>query len=261
MVPTIGKPKKGLRLPQTQKTSSPNGSHGMTLNPVPQSKTDLSEPIESNSHDFHLTASIKNQELGPRELALITEVLEYQIVHFGINLNMVLALTTLYFRLLGNKRSSIEINSGKIRLICTIAEIILSEIGSAEFSLSADIKLLLKPEVVSLLSPYLMTKRTYGSRYKTWRPEKFLSIYAVPVDKIIERDKKQSTERYSGYCKGYGESHPNAHRHKTKPSFELDGSEGPSSEQRNLNIRMWLEDQQPANQLWIKYTALSGKNL
>jgi hypothetical protein len=43
------------------------------------------------------------------------------------------------------------------------------------------------------------------------------------VDTIIDRT--GNTERYSSYCKGYGESHPSAHNQKTKTSFELDGGD------------------------------------
>jgi hypothetical protein len=68
-----------------------------------------------------------------------------------------------------------------------------------------------------------MSKRTYGSRYRTWRPEKFIKICAVPVDiQFLKRN--DNSEPYSSYCKGYGESHPAAHRKKLKPSAELFGS-------------------------------------
>jgi len=52
-------------------------------------------------------------------------------------------------------------------------------------------------------------------------PEIWLTIKTVDVDEIIERT--GNTERYSSYCKGYGESHPSAHYKKTGPSAELDG--------------------------------------
>lgn len=260
MEANFGKPSKRPKPLQTE-TSQVNGSHDVTLvrNQLSEdfSKTCFNE--SQLSSDYHLTARLVNSQLGQREIALIAEVLEYQMVHFGVNFTMMLALSELYFRLLGQKRTSDEINSGKVRTIVVIAEIILKVVGSSEFSLNPKEKFLLPSEVVSLLSPYLMNKRTYGSRFKTWRPEKFIRVRAVPVDVVFERDSKNGSKRYSGYTKGYGESHGNAHKQKTKPSTELDGEQDAcSSEERNLKHRVADPEHQPANSLWIKFCNFFG---
>jgi hypothetical protein len=217
---------------------------------------------EHISSDYHLTARLDNEQLGQREISLIAEVLEYQIVHFGVNFAMMLALSELYFRLLGNKRKASEINNGKVRTVATTAEILLKVLGGLEFSLSPKEVYLLSPEIVNLLSPYLMDKRTYGSRYRSWRPEKFVRVRAVPVEVVFERSSTSKSQRYSGYTKGYGESHGNAHIQKTKPSAELDGDQGAvSAEERNLIHRVADPDHQPANSLWIKFCAMFGIKL
>jgi len=218
---------------------------------------------ESQSLDgYHLTAKIANSQLGPRELSLLLEVLEYQIVHFGCNFAMLIALSEIYFRILGNKRKASEVNNGKIRTVVTVAEILLKAFGSSEFSLDSSVRIELEVELKSILSPCLMSKRTYGSRYKTWRPEKHITVKAVPVTVRFERSDSGRNERFSGYCKGYGESHGNAHRQKTRPSAELDGvTDSESSEERNLKHRVLDPEHQPANSLWIKFMNWLGMKL
>jgi len=243
-------------------TSQTNGSHVVTLNPALGNKLENPrELIEEHVSEYHLTARVTNSQLSQKELSLLLEVLEYQIVHFGVNFAMMLALSELYMKLLGNKRTSHEINNGKIRTVVLVAEILLKTLKDFEFSLYHGEYAELSSKTKELLSPYLMTKRTYGSRYKTWRPEKFIRVRAVPVSYLIDRPQK-ATERYSGYTKGYGESHGNAHRKKTKPSAELDGDqESVDSEERNLIHRVLDPEHQEANSLWIKFTNWLGMKL
>jgi hypothetical protein len=151
-------------------------------------------------------------------------VLNYQAVNYGVNLNMMLAMYEIYFRLLGNKSKSTEIREPNIRLTVTVSEIILKCLKNLDFSLYPKNIITLSSKFQKLLAKGLMTKRTYGSRYRTWRPEKYLKVRIVPVDiQFLKRSK--DTEPYSGYCKGYGESHPNAHKKTLKPSAEYFGTE------------------------------------
>lgn len=246
------------------KTSSAFGSHAMTLVQIPLeeiSRISKAKERGTNLFEYHLTAEIPNSQLSRRELSLLLEVLEYQIVHFGVNLNMLLGLYTLYSKLIGNKREASEINDAKIRTVCTVAEILLKCLKDFEFSLYNGEFIEIPLAYRDLLGPYLMRKRTYGSRYRTWRPEKFIRIRAVPVSTLFERSPNSNAERYSGYTKGYGESHSNAHRQKTKPSAELDGDpETISSDERNLIFRVSDPDHQIANSLWIKFKAMLGIN-
>jgi hypothetical protein len=135
---------------------------------------------------------------------------------------MYLTMQDLYFRLLGNKRSSKEVREEKVRLTLTVTEIILKALRGQEFPMDLQQVLTLPDKAKKILRPALMNSRTYGSRYKTWRPEKFFVVRIVPVDiHLLER--RKGSDPYSSYCKGYGESHPSAHSKKTKPSPELDG--------------------------------------
>lgn len=204
-----------------EKRNSQNESHQMTLN-RPFGIEDEVETF-STSIEYHLTAKIVNQSLTRRDLSLLLDVLNFQAVYFGMNFNMVLAMYELYFRILGNKSQASEIRESKIRLTLTVSELLLKVFGRQDYSLSSEGILTCPSNLKDILLKYgLMSKRTYGSRFRTWRPEKFISIKAVPVDIQFLKRRKDS-QPYSSYCKGYGESHPSAHKEKLRPSAELDG--------------------------------------
>ena len=247
---------------RTDYVDSQNGSHTVTL---PQSEE---QPFvqsirgsDSNFTDHHLTARITNSQIGRREMSLILDVLNYQIVRFGCNFNMMLALTELSMRLSGGLDPDL-VSDPYIRKTVTVSQILVKTLGKEEFSLDSREYVYVNSNVKELLEPYLMTKRTYKSRFTTYRPERLIMIKAVPVSDLYERSSPSLTERYSGYTKGYGESHGNAHRQSTKPSAELDGdSSRPDKVQRNLFLRIVDPLHQIVNSLRIKFENLSGENL
>lgn len=208
-----------------EKDPGDNESHDVTLDPVLRGFPNGIGADSTMSIEYHLTARIVNDSLSRRELSLLLSVLNYQSVTFGVNLNMLLATYELYFKLLGNKSRALEIKDSHLRLTLSVTEVIVHELKGIELSLDAGTLTKLPERVRDLLKRYIMTKRTYGSRYKTYRPEKFISIRAVPVD-IQFLTRRKGTEPYSGYTKGYGESHGNAHQSRTSRSAELDGDGG-----------------------------------
>lgn len=244
----------------SDETSRPNGSHDVTLDSILRNKLENpKELFESTFSQYHLTATISNSQLSIRDLSLLLDVLNYQILNFGSNFSMMLALTELTMRLCGGRPSE-EISDAKIRLTVSVSEILIKILGKESFSLYSGEFVLVPSKWKNLLSPYLMSKRTYSSRFQTWRPEKLIRIRAVPVDMIFERSRTGS-KRYSGYTKGYGESHGNAHQSKTKPSMELDGDpKRPDKSERNLILRMTSEDHQKSNILRIKFKNLEEEN-
>lgn len=237
--------------PSFGETLQPNGSHVVALARPLSGLENPKEVNESNLSEYHLTVRVQNDQLGPRQISLILQVLEYQIVRFGCNFPMYLTLVELAMRL-SSGRPSHEINDPHVRLTVLIAEVIIKGFKGQDFSLDPKSYLLVSDALKEVINPYLMSKRTYGSRFSSWRPEKFIRIRAVPVSTLYERGSKTS-ERYSSYTKGYGESHGNAHRVATKPSTELDGDpKVPDREERNLILRVSNPDHQKANSLWIK---------
>jgi hypothetical protein len=237
-------------------------SHQMTLHRYLTVEGDEGKNFSTNPIEYHLTIRLTHETLSRRELSLLLEVIEYQIVRWGISMPMYLCLQDLYFRLLGNKRHAKEIRESKIRLTLTVAEIIIHSLMGVELSLDPSLVTELRPKVRELLSPHLMSSRTYGSRYKTWRPEKFFVVRIVPVD-IHFLERRKGSDPYSGYCKGYGESHPSTHSKKTKPSPELDG-DGTSyltSDEEFLFIRCTEPVHVLCEFLLIKYKTETGKDL
>lgn len=232
-----GKPSTDRILVTTPSGSEVNNdsdeSHQMTLN-RPFGIEEVDEKLSSVSIEYHLTVQVTNQSLSRKELSLLLDVLNYQAVYYGINFNMLLAMYELYFRLLGNKSRSTELSEPYIRLTVTVSELILKSLKNQDFSLWPKEIILLPEQIKVLLGVGLMDKRTYGSRFRHYRPEKFLKVRTVPVD-IQFLTRMKGSQPYSSYCKGYGESHPSAHRQKLKISQELDGSgESPQSVEEQL---------------------------
>jgi len=217
-------------------TLRPNGSHGMTLNRPFGAEMSEENNIEQRNIDFHLTVRLKFS-LTERQCSLLLDVLNYQAVHFGITFNSYLAMLTLYLRLTENRKAS-EVTSNMTTVTVNVTEIILRALKDFQFSLDPGQFVHLPERVKDILKEGLMTKRTFGSRFIAWRPETFLQVLTVPVDDLF-LNPIHNSQPYISYCKGYGESHPNAHRHKTKFSSELDADalEEDRLEELNLLVR------------------------
>jgi hypothetical protein len=197
----------------------PNGSHRVTLDRPFGAEVEEEKSSEQKDINFHLTVRLK-VNLTDRQCSLLLDVLNYQAVRFGITFNLYLAMLTLYLRLCKNRRAS-ECTSDFSVVTVNVTEIILRCLKDQLISLDPGQFVHLPEKLKAILSEGLMTKRTYGSRYISWRPEFFLQVLTVPVDAFFLNPERNSSP-YISYCKGYGESHPNAHRHKTKFSSELD---------------------------------------
>lgn len=207
-----------------ERLSPENGSHGVALT---QSRTakGKSQSTSDISTSFHLTVRIANSSLTRKHYRLMLDCLVYEVVTEGINLYQYLMLEHLMSLLLGTKLTPLELSNEHERRVVLLAQILMRDLRGLTFEPYEKTKEFLTEDIVSDLQFYglVMTKRTYNSRRGLWSPEKYLKIQTVSVDTIIDRSGK--TERYSSYCKGYGESHPSAHNQKTKPSFELDGGD------------------------------------
>lgn len=211
--------------------SRPGGSHGMTLNQSSQNGEDLAELLDLTT-EYQLTVRLEMQ-LTRRQISMLLEILNYQIVYFGMTFGMYLISEHLDSLLIGQKGDSKEIRDENERRVVTLNQILLSSLGNSDLNMIDP--LLLPEKIIQTIieNRLVMDRRVYGSRLQKWRPEKFITILSVPLNIQFERVKGRS-EKYSSYCKGYGESHPSAHRQKTKPSPELDGEK----EDRDfLNLR------------------------
>lgn len=204
--------------------SPENGSHGVALTQSSKGRgTSISNPDISTG--FHLTIRISNSSLTRKHFRLMLDCLVYEIVTSGINLEQYLMLEHLMSLLLGTKRTPLELSNEHERRVSLLAQILMRDLRGIQFVPFMSTKEFLSEDIISDLqgNDLVMTKRTYNSRKLLWRPENYMKIQIVSVDTIIDRT--GNTERYSSYCKGYGESHPSAHNQKTKTSFELDGGD------------------------------------
>jgi len=239
--------KKENFLSGAQRSSDPraqglgdNESQSMTLTQLRNELDWLGESVPLTT-EYHLTIEITNSQLSRREMGLLLGVLNYQAVHYGVNLNMMMALYELYFRILGNKVSSREIRENYLRLVLTVSESILKYLRGTSFSGSSDEFVKLPLKIRKALEVGLMSKRTYRSRFMTYRPERLLRIKIVPVD-VQFLSRNRTSLRYTGYTKGYGESHPSAHFKRTKPSAELDGDDRTPEQLEEIKLFEQLTD-------------------
>jgi len=206
---------------QTEKSDlRPNGPHGMALNRPFGLEESEKKISDQSSCEFHLTVRFR-YTLTDRQCSLLLDVLNYQALTFGISFNMYLAIWTLYSRLLGSSKNASEVENDITKVTVMVSELILRSLHKHYFNLSPGSFVHLPEHLKEILSPGLMSKRTYGSRFIAWRPEHFLEILTVPVEHQF-LDSERFSIPYSSYCKGYGESHPSTHRHKTRFSAELD---------------------------------------
>lgn len=201
--------------------ASSGGSHQMTLTPPPRSEEETQTDLYSITTEYQLTARLRI-ELTRKQISILLGILNYQSVRFGVNFGMYLAMEHLSSLLIGQKSDYLGIKDEKERLTTGVSIIILQSLGGKDLTVWDRTEI---PQAISqkiIEAELIMEKRVYGSRYSKWIPENFIQIKAVPLNTQFERVKDQS-ERYSSYCKGYGESHPSAHYKKTKPNSELDG--------------------------------------
>jgi len=207
------------------------------------------------SLDYNLTVRLR-MNLDRRQISLLLAILNYQACHFGLNFGMYLSMEFLSSLLLGTKIHPSEIKDKFVRDNVFVSQVVLLSMAERSWNL-IECRRIPQRVVQGLVEgQLLMSRRTFGSRFSTWRPERFLEIRAVPVNSLYDRQKGNSI-RYSSYTKGYGESHPSTHRVRTKPSFELDGEKEERDfikidDLHNLLILTQLE-------IWTKYHKKEGE--
>jgi len=181
---------------------------------------DREENFLLHSLDVHLTVRSKVQLTG-KQACMLAGIAISGILSEGISLKDWIILEFLYSFLLGNKQEPEEATESKEFEILLILKIIL--LSGTWMGLESRKKL--SEELVLLIktSRLIPKERTIQSWTQHWDLESFLEIRAVPMTTFMKR--QEGFQRYSGYCKGYGESSPAGKCKKTKYSSELDGTE------------------------------------
>lgn len=219
------RPVESLLIKKEENSTGNGNSTWLPSDYPPQSlkiKGSIISEISSLSIDYQLTVRPK-VELTRYQISMILETLLYEVSEIGISFTSYLILEFLYSSLLGNKQI-LELRSGNERRTLFLAQILLRSIRGIWFSLEdrekIPEKLIRDLREIRDLFPSL---REYSSRRTYWNCGRFLEVRAVRLDVFLER--RDNSERYSSYCKGYGESSQMGHRRKTRTSAELDGED------------------------------------
>jgi len=189
--------------------------------PIPNKRVKRKKDEEQFEQSLVLTVSTK-VHMSRKYLSLVSGLLLRTILEEGININDLLVLEFLYSRLLGQKLDPKELKERRDIEICLCVQSLL--FGLRNLNLETK-KIEIPEEIKNLISSskYVPNKRTSGSWKEKYSIHKFLQVKSVQVERLYE--KSSTSTPYDSYCKGYGESHPNQHKMKTKPSSELDGQE------------------------------------
>jgi len=160
--------------------------------------------------------------MSRRHLSLVSGLLLGVVCKEGINLNDLIVLEYLYSRLMGQKFDPKELKERRELEIALAVQSLL--FGLKDLSLSTE-KIPIPNEIREFIesSSFIPNQRTMGSWNQKYSIHKFLIVRTVSVDRVYE--KTSNSIPYDSYCKGYGESHPNQHKKKTKHSSDLDGEE------------------------------------
>jgi hypothetical protein len=208
------------------------------------------ELFRTISFDVQMTVRSK-VDFTRKQLCMLTGIALSDVVENGLGLSDWMILEWLYSNLLGNKQEYFQRKDQKEFELSLLLKIVL--LGGTWMGLEEKVQL---PEDIQTLvraSKFIPSGRTKASWRQHWDLWKFLEIRAVPLDVLLERSK--TTERYSSYCKGYGESSRMGRRQKTRPSAELDGEPVEIDKEQAVKLDLHRLDQLlSAVLLEIKYT-------
>jgi hypothetical protein len=167
----------------------------------------------------HGTIRIKN-EAGRYRVCMVIKCLEAKYFAVGLTFKEYWILLELCSYIQGNN-PLFEIKDEYERHLTFIGVLILryGKILGFRNTELVDLRVLLDyPE----LKVKVTNSRVYDSLKQHWHYSRIVEVRVEPVDsRFLER--RDHTERYSSYTKGYGEGSSRAQKGKTPISFELDG--------------------------------------
>jgi hypothetical protein len=188
---------------------------------------DREENLLIHSIDIHLTVRAKIKMTGKQACMLAGIAIE-SVLAEGISMKDWIVLEFLYNFLLNKQTSPAEVKESRSMEILYCLKIIL--LSGTWMGLEKRNRLPEDIELIIKMSRFIPNQRTISSWTQNWNLETFIEVRAVPMNTFLKRS--TGTQRYSGYCKGYGESGPAGNCKKTKHSSELDGEEPREMEQK-----------------------------
>lgn len=219
-------------------SSVPRGSESSARLPSDYSLSTLKvkgseEYYRELSFDVQVTVRSKIH-LTRKQLCMLTGLALSDVAELGLGLSDWMILEWLYSSLLGNKQSPFERKDSREFELSLLLKIVL--LSGTWMGLEGKKKLPEDVQILILNSKYVPKGRTKFSWKQSWDFIKFIEIRTVPLDIILERSK--NTQRYSSYCKGYGESSRLGRRQKTRPSAELDGEDVDLEKDKMINLNL-----------------------
>jgi hypothetical protein len=198
--------------------------------PPTQTEQDREEYQLLHSIDVHLTVRSKIK-LDRKTVSMLAGLVLSEVALKGISMKDWIILEYLYGLLLGHKQEPSEIYSSKERELSLCLKIVL--LAGTWMGLEKRAYLPEDIQILVLSSQWVPKERTKASWTQHWDLVDFIEIRAVPMSSFLERT--TGTNRYSGYCQGYGESGPAGKTQKTRYTSELDGVE-PKENNQEIDI-------------------------
>lgn len=209
--------------PPQEKEETLNLEQSRTAPPTLDFKGEVTSELSQFFMEYQMTVQIQRQ-ISRKEASILLSVCNYEATYSGVDVSLYFVMEWLFnFLLKSGSKEPIEYPEEKGKQTLMICELILTAIRGTWLSLSEREQL---PEeiIVSLhKTGWLPSSQTYGSWSNYHSPKLFFRMRAVRLDTFNERE--SNSERYSSYCKGYGEGGSLARVQRTPFSFELDGDE------------------------------------
>lgn len=180
------------------------------------------QPEDTYSLSIFTHITIRSKvELSRKRISLLLEQEIVRVASEGFSLLDYFSLEWMVNYLIGSQGIH-ELNGKKMSTVVYCAYLILLQYRNSW-------NLLFKKEpIFSKLKEFIeenfgkLSDRKYQSRWPIYQLDKFLFFRIEDVMNVFERDKLNSSERYSSYCKGYGEGGRSVRKQRTGYSFELD---------------------------------------
>ena len=186
------------------------------------------ENVGELTTEFHMTIRTTVAKLTVKQASILLMVLNVESLRTGVDLTCYLAMEHLVSYLIKSGHDPIEHRDSNVRKTVLVTEAILQNVDGKWLNLQDASPVPTELADKIRLTGWLPNERTYNSWKVYWQPRKFLEVQIVPVDSFRERA-KNSSERYSGYTKGYGNDGSPASPQITRKSAELDGETGDST--------------------------------
>lgn len=159
---------------------------------------------------------------GRRKASLLLAVLAAMALGEGIDLLGYMSLIYLY-NWIKEDKSNLGAQEYKLSMTLRFTEFLIRELAQEWLTFDDLIVVEIDSQIFQDLSSFLPTSDQYNSWKVHYQPREFLEVRIVPLDTYSERE--TNTQRYSAYCKGYGNGGKPYPAGKTRYSSELDGED------------------------------------